>query len=96
MSTDFVRIFMLNKKHVFCYCLYLKCLQLPSKTDLLCKKKQFWSKIGPFQKIFFNSIMDNLNQNMFEQKILIKFHYLCLVFFLSLVSISISLTLIAL
>ncbi len=39
-------------------------------------KKPFCSKISLFRKIFFTSIKDNLIQNMFKQKILIKFNYI--------------------
>jgi hypothetical protein len=34
-------------------------------------KKPFWSKTGLFKKIFFISIKENVNQNMYKQKILI-------------------------
>ncbi len=39
-------------------------------------KKQFWSKNGLFKKIFFSSIKEKVNQNLFKQKILIQLNYI--------------------
>ncbi len=45
------------------------------KLIVFCKKP-FLSKSGLFKKIFFTSINYNINQNMFKQKILIKYIYM--------------------
>ncbi len=46
-------------------------------------KKPFWSKNGFYKKIFFISIKENVHQNMFKQKILIKLN--CIFCFLIIV-----------
>jgi hypothetical protein len=46
-----------------------------SLKPVILVKKPFYSKIGLFKKIYFTSIKDNLIQNTFKQKILIKFNY---------------------
>ncbi len=49
------------------------------KMVIFCKEP-FFSKIGLFKKIFFISIKDNLNQNMFKQKIFLKLNYIFCIF----------------
>jgi hypothetical protein len=49
------------------------------KLVILCKEpflKQTW----PFQENLFISIKDNVNQNMFEQKVFIKLNYIFCIF----------------
>jgi hypothetical protein len=45
-----------------------------SLKPVIFAKKQFWSKIGLFKKIFFTSIKNNVNQNILQQQILIEFN----------------------
>ncbi len=45
------------------------------KLVILSKKDILEQKIGLFQKISFPSIEDNVNQNMFKQKIVIVFGF---------------------